>query len=231
MKRLLLLKSTAAPPLETQLVAALPFGFKRADMESFYGGEGIYVDQRGVGQQLGKWTEAFIDQTEPRDTPHIFDLSILGTKIDIVAERLTRLATKCKTLRLTSTGTIIRLTPETIDLLVAMQVGRKSAAKRRMDHANAARRRNGVKVGSKPRWNDEHKAICRTAWRASKTQDEVILRVKQALDGRSPNYSQIHRWANPNEEARRKGAKPWGPRGADRPNAPKPKSKRRRSKR
>jgi hypothetical protein len=95
-----------------------------------------------------------------------------------------------------------------------------------MDHANAVRRKNGVKVGSKPRFTDADKDIVLlNAWLIGKSQREVMLLANKAL-GKPISYSQIYRWANP------KGPKatPWPAQGSGKVSRPQKRRRRRKAK-
>jgi len=207
-----------------QIEAAMRFGWKRAQLESAYGDPSVYIDEKKAGQALGHFTDRFIDQTMARDLAHAFDLSLFGATERVIRLNVAAILTKKAAIVLTSTGTIIKSTPDLDAFLDAMDKADRHNGGRKARLMAAGRRRLGTKTGPKPKFNAADWEKLRAIWLVAKTQREFILMAKDA--GLKISYSHVDRRArgNPDENGE-PTLEPWPLRGSGK--TPKPKKRRR----
>ncbi len=210
-------KTVASPAI--QIAGALKYGFKAADLSGDYGSHRVYIDKRMPGQKVGDWLVKLIDQTRPGDVIHLWDLSVLGGKDGIIADRLSEIAAQEASVRLTSTGALIKPTADTVATITAMRQARETRNKKSNRVMMQAKRRSGILGGAKPRFFPDDWAKVLPVWVRAKTQTEAVLLAEKAL-GRPISYSQMFRQAKKAN---------WPERGSGK--APKPTTTKRKAKR
>ena len=216
-------KTVASPAI--QIAGARKFGFKADELTSEFGSHRVYIDRRVPGQMVGPWLVKMIGQTSPGDVIHLWDLSLLGGKDGIIADRLSEIAAQEASVKIMSTGMLIRPTADAIATMTAMRQAREVRNKKSSAVMMKAKRKSGMLGGAKPRFTREDWDRAREVWRFAKTQPEFTLMVKEAL-GKPMSYATAFRRSKGDEKTRRP---PWPERGSGkRPRLKMPKKRKRR---
>ncbi len=231
MDLLYLVKAKTVVPLATQTAAAEKFGFKPSEAEanSGYAGNRVYLDQRMAGQQLGDWFEELVRAVRKGDVVHLYDLTLFGEKEGMIADKLAAIGAKGASVKLTSSGLLVRPTQDALAVIAAMTGARDAVRKKRAKIMLAAKRKTGNLGGAPFRYTPEERELVREAWLVSRTRAELLLRAEKAI-GRPISHTQIFRWSKGQEPNKvSKGWAPWPPMGSG--PRPKPIAKRRKRRR
>lgn len=221
MDRAYILDQRAAVPLEQQVNAAVRHGFKRRDLDSEYGGSGVYIERKRGGEERGHWIARLIEDAKAGDVVHVYDLSVLGATEGVIAERLAAIGAKRATVKVMLTGVVVKPNADTVALLTAMREARQRIGKRRSRIMLSGKAKGAAKGGKRKEFTPEQIEACRAAWLLGKTQPEVRLLAKEAL-GRTVGYTTLFRWSKEFE---------WPARGSGPRPIPKKRRKRRKAKR